>query len=150
MSYSYKYLHSVPQALLDEFVQGNVVPVVGAGFSKNADIPVGITMPDWPELANAAARDIPDYEFQNDPLDTLSYYESLYSRSDLIKLLMKELHIGVIKPNDTYFAFCNVFGDIVCTTNFDFLLENAKYVSLGLITPMCNSFINNFIKSDRE
>lgn len=130
MSYSYKYLHSVPQALLDEFVQGNVVPVVGAGFSKNADIPAGITMPDWPELAKAAARDIPDYEFQNDPLDTLSYYESLYSRSDLIKLLMKELHIGVIKPNDTYSAFCNVFGDIVCTTNFDFLLENA-YRSLN-------------------
>lgn len=130
MSHSYKYLSSVPQSLLDEFVQGNVVPVVGAGFSKNADIRVGITVPDWSELAKAAARDIPDYEYQNNPLDTLSYYESLYSRSDLIKLLMRELHIGEIKPNSTYAAFCDVFKGIICTTNFDFLLEDA-YRSLN-------------------
>ena len=36
---NYKYLHLIPKPLLDDFVNNRVIPFVGAGFSKNADIP---------------------------------------------------------------------------------------------------------------
>lgn len=120
-----KYISKIPKPLLDQFIQGAVVPFVGSGFSKNADMPQGITMPDWTELGARAAKELPEYEYRNDPLDAISCYEEIYSRSSLIKFLKRELHIdsGLVKPNDTYKAFCEVFQDTVLTTNFDSLLE---------------------------
>lgn len=34
----YKYILSIPKPLLNDFVNNRVIPFVGAGFSKNADI----------------------------------------------------------------------------------------------------------------
>lgn len=120
----YKYINEIPKPLLDDFVHGKVIPFIGAGFSKNADIPEGISMPEWNELGKAIASEIPNYEYENNALDTLSYYEALFSRPNLIELLMRELKVGKVQPGATYSAFCEVFTDIVCTTNFDFLLED--------------------------
>lgn len=121
----YKYIDSIPKPLLNDFIHNNVIPFVGAGFSKNADIPEGLAMPEWNELGKKVASEIPDYRYENNALDTLSYYETLFSRPKLIELLMRELHIGKIQPGSTYAAFCEVFTNIVCTTNFDFLLEDS-------------------------
>lgn len=46
----YKYISSIPKTLLNDFVNNRVIPFVGAGFSKNADIPAGLSMPDWNEM----------------------------------------------------------------------------------------------------
>ncbi len=124
MTQLYKYVNEIPKPLLDDFVHGKVIPFVGAGFSKNADIPEGVSMPEWNELGKAIASEIPNYEYENNALDTLSYYEALFSRPNLIELLMRELKVGKVQPGATYSAFCEVFTDIVCTTNFDFLLED--------------------------
>lgn len=124
MTQLYKYINEIPKPLLDDFVHGKVIPFVGAGFSKNADIPEGVSMPEWNELGKAIASEIPNYEYENNALDTLSYYEALFSRPNLIELLMRELKVGKVQPGATYSAFCEVFTDIVCTTNFDFLLED--------------------------
>ena len=125
----YKYLNQLPKPLLSDFLSNRVIPVVGAGFSKNADIPVGLTMPDWRELGKAVASFIPDYEYDNNPIDALSYYEELYSRSKLVELIMSELHHGLIQPGSLFKAFCEIFRGIICTTNFDTLLEDAMVQS---------------------
>ena len=121
----YKYVQFFPKPLLDDFVNNRVVPFIGAGFSKNADIPKGLIMPAWNELGNLAAAELPNYEYDNNPIDTLSYYESQYSRTKLVEFLMKVLNIGKIHPGDTYTALCELFTGTICTTNFDFLLEEA-------------------------
>lgn len=83
----YTYLSSIPKPLLNDFITGRVIPFVGAGFSKNADIPMGLSMPDWNELGKLAADEIPGYDYDNNAIDALSYYEDLYSRSKLVELV---------------------------------------------------------------
>lgn len=121
----YTYLRSIPKPLLNDFIAGRVIPFVGAGFSKNADIPVGLTMPDWNELGKLAAEEISDYDYDNNAIDALSYYEDLYSRAKLVEFLMKKLHFGKIQPGITYEAFCDLFTGTICTTNFDSLIEDS-------------------------
>lgn len=121
----YTYLPLIPKPLLNDFITGRVIPFVGAGFSKNAEIPMGLSMPDWNELGKLAAYEIPDYDYDNNAIDALSYYEDLYSRAKLVELLMKGLHFGEIQPGATYKAFCDLFTGTICTTNFDSLLEDA-------------------------
>lgn len=118
-----EYLNLIPKPLLDDFLNNNVIPIVGAGFSKNAQIPVNVIMPDWKELGKKIATYISDYEYSN-PIDSFSIYEKEFSRSKLIELLSQELHINEIEPSKTYVAFCNIFFDVICTTNFDFLLDD--------------------------
>lgn len=124
LSMEYKYLSSIPRPLLNDFVNNRVIPLVGAGFSKNADIPSGLSMPDWNEIGKLVAAEITGYDYDNNAIDALSYYEDLYSRTKLVEFLMKELHFGKIQPGSTYKAFCELFTGIICTTNFDSLLED--------------------------
>lgn len=119
----YKYISSIPKPLLNDFLNNKVIPFIGAGFSKNADIPEGLSMPDWNELGKFAADEIPNYKYDNNALDTLSYYEDLYSRTKLVELLMRSLHFGKVHPGSTYKAFCELFTGTICTTNFDSLIE---------------------------
>ena len=121
----YKYIDLIPKPLLKDFVNNRVIPFVGAGFSKNADMPTELSMPDWNELGKLAADEIPEYNYDNNAIDALSYYQDLYSRAKLVELLMKELHFGKIQPGITYEAFCNLFIGTICTTNFDSLIEDS-------------------------
>ncbi len=118
------FIQYIPKPLLDDIVSNKVVPIVGAGFAKNAEIPKGLYMPNWLELGKDVAKEINEYTFEN-ALDALSYYEKLYSRPILIERLMKTLNNPEIVPGNTYRAFCNLFTETICTTNFDFLLEKA-------------------------
>lgn len=118
-----KYIKDVPKPLLDDFVDSRVVPMVGAGFSKNATLPQGHTMPDWNQLGKTIGEYIPDYEFIN-AIDALSLFESQFSRVKLIELLSNALRINDIKPGAAHRSFCKLFFDTICTTNFDFLLEH--------------------------
>lgn len=122
---TYKYIPIIPRPLLNDFISNRVVPFVGAGFSKNADIPDGKSMPDWNELGKLAAEEIPDYVYDGDAIDILSYYETLYSRPKLVEFLMKALLTGEVHPGQTYQAFCNLFTGTICTTNFDSLIEDS-------------------------
>lgn len=125
MEQEYKYISSIPKPLLDDFIRSKVIPFVGAGFSKNADLPDGLSMPEWTELGKKIAAELPNYQYENNAIDALSYYEMLFSRPKLVEFLIDTLHIGKVQPGSTYTAFCEVFTNIICTTNFDFLLEDA-------------------------
>ncbi|HYI79516.1 MAG TPA: SIR2 family protein [Thermoleophilaceae bacterium] len=122
-------LELLPKPLLEDFLRDRWLPVVGAGFSKNAHHPLGHPMPDWRELADGLTAQLDGYEPQ-DPVDALSAYAEEYGRSRLIEKLGELLLIRDVKPGAAHLAFADVAFDLVLTTNFDFLLEQA-YAAVG-------------------
>src|ERR1700678_3651582 len=117
-----KYLSKFPKSLLDDLVAGRWLPIVGAGFSRNAVLPQNKKMPLWNELGDLLEADLRDYE-PTGALDAISAFEQEYGRPKLIERLSELLHISEARPGEAHKAFCSIQFDIVCTTNFDFLLE---------------------------
>ena len=118
-------LKSVPMPLLKALVNGNVVPFVGAGFSKNCEGPAGFEMPDWKALGRAVAEEIADYEYDDNPIEALSVYDVQYKRSSLVEVLRTILNVTKIRPGEAHHLLVKCFKSIICTTNFDCLLEMA-------------------------
>jgi SIR2-like protein len=117
-----KYLRHFPKPLLDDLVGGRWLPIIGAGFSRNAVVPAGKQMPLWADLGSSFATEIGDYASAG-ALDAISAYEHEYGRPKLIERLAEALLISESRPGTAHQAFCSIPFDIVCTTNFDFLLE---------------------------
>jgi hypothetical protein len=118
-----KHLVHFSKPLLEDLVNGRWLPVVGAGMSLNAKLPPPAKMPLWPELGKSFADDLPDYS-PSSVLDGISAYEHEFGRARLIERLGELLHVTRAQPGLAHKEFCTLPFDIVCTTNFDFLLEN--------------------------
>lgn len=116
------YLQYFPKPLLDDLVNGRWLPVVGAGMSLNSRLPVGSAMPLWADLGKSFEEDLSDFTATG-PIDAMSAYEHEYGRARLVDRLTEVLHIRDAQPGDAHRAFCSMNFDLVCTTNFDFLLE---------------------------
>jgi len=128
---NYKYIDKFPQPFLEDLVTNRCIPFIGAGFSKNAELPPGISMPDWEHLGKEIAGLIPGYQYSG-ALDAISAYSYEYSRTKLIEKLSQSLHVKDSRPGETHKTFCELPFELVCTTNFEFLLErgyelNSKY-----------------------
>lgn len=130
-----KYLKHFPSPLLDDLVKGRWLPIVGAGLSRNAVLPSGQTMPLWNELGKRFAEDMQGYKYTN-AIDTVSAYEYQFGRPKLIEKLSDLLFLNEAQPIGTHRAFCDVEFDIVCTTNFDFLLEKGYENISRFCTPI--------------
>jgi hypothetical protein len=117
-----KHLNKFPKPLRDDLVAGRWLPIVGTGFSRNAVLPVNKKMPLWNELGDLLKADLRDYELVG-PVDAISAYEHEYGRPKLIERLSELLHVNEARPGEAHKAFCSIQFDLVCTTNFDFLLE---------------------------
>jgi hypothetical protein len=79
-------------------------------------------MPLWADLGEVFAHDLQDYA-SSGPLDAISAFEHEFGRSKLIEKLAQTLLVDEARPAPLHRAFCSVPFDLVCTTNFDFLLE---------------------------
>ena len=79
-----------------------------------------------------------DYGYTN-PLDAISAYEHEFGRPKLIEKLSDLLFVGDARPGDTHRAFCTVQFDLVCTTNFDFLLERQYDLIPRPCTPLIDA-----------
>lgn len=119
------YIKEFPKPLLDAMVRGDVVPFIGAGFSKNCNGPEGFTMPDWKQLGELIAKELPDFEYLGNPLEALSAYEFKYKRIPLVEFMRRIFRINEIQPGDAHKLLATCFGGIICTTNFDTLIEDA-------------------------
>src|SRR6476659_3969478 len=117
-----KYLAYFPKPLLDDLVSGRWLPVVGAGMSLNARLAPPKKMPLWPDLGAKLADELTDFA-PNGTLDAISAYQHEFGRAALIERLTEVLYIKDATPGDAHKAFCSIPFDIICTTNFDFLLE---------------------------
>lgn len=117
-----KYLSYFPKPVLDDLVSGRWLPIVGAGMSLNAELPAGEKMPLWGDLGTLFENDLSGFSSAN-AIDAISAYEHEFSRPRLIERLSDFLHIRSSRPGNSHKEFCSIQFDIVCTTNFDFLLE---------------------------
>lgn len=127
-----KYLKYFPKPFLKDLVENRCLPILGAGFSKNADIPLGKKMLDWDELGRSIAEDIDDYDYTT-AIDAISSYSEQFSRVNLVEKLGELLLVDTVKAGKTHKAFCELPFDVVCTTNFEFLLEQGY----NLISKYC-------------
>lgn len=116
------FLQHFPEPFLKDLVQGRCLPVIGAGFSRNAEVPLGKTMPLWDDLGRELAKKITNYPYST-AIDALSAYAFEFSRPKLVEELADLLLVDTSKPGAAHLAFCNLQFDRICTTNFDFLLE---------------------------
>lgn len=148
---TYTYLKHFPIPFLEDFVRGQVIPFIGAGFSRNADVPKGKEMPDWNKLGELVAKNLPsDYEYSN-PIEAISTYEQEFSRTKLIEKFNELLLTGIIKPGKAHIAFAKIPFELVCTTNFDFLIESAYEQSGIYCRPIIDEehlAINNISRKD--
>jgi SIR2-like domain len=132
-----KHLNRFPKPLLDDLVLGQWLPIVGAGFSRNAIIPRGKQMPLWKDLGRILGDELGRYTPAG-PIDAISAYEHEYGRPKLIERLSELLLIDEARPGVAHEAFCNIQFDFVCTTNFDFLFER----QYDLIPKPCTPLID--------
>lgn len=130
-----KYIDAFPKPLLADLVAGKWLPIIGAGFSRNAVLPPKKEMPLWQELGKHIEKELGDYEPSN-PIDALSAFEYEFKRPKLIEILSKLLLVDDARPGDAHKAFCQMQFDLVCTTNFDFLLEKQYELTPRLCTPL--------------
>lgn len=130
-----KYLDFFPKPLLADLVAGRWLPIVGAGLSRNAVVPPGNEVPLWNGLGEAVASELQDYSYSN-PVDAISAFEHEYGRPKLIEKLTDLLLIEESRPGEVHSAFCSLPFDLVCTTNFDFLLERQYEITPRNCTPL--------------
>jgi hypothetical protein len=128
-------LGDVPESLLDDIVNNKCIPIIGAGFSRNAELPRGFKMPLWNDLADEFARKMKGYPYVN-ALDSISAYSQDNGRSKTIEELRRLLHVGIAKPGKAHLTFANLPFDIIVTTNFDSLLEDAFNIQGKPIFPV--------------
>lgn len=130
-----KYIQNFPTPLLDDLVGGRWLPIVGAGFSRNAVLPTGKTMLLWRDLGDKLGRELEDYA-PSTPLDAISAYEHDFGRPKLVERLYEMLLVDEARPGNAHKAFCSIPFDLVCTTNLDFLLERQYELLPRHCTPL--------------
>jgi hypothetical protein len=59
-------------------VEGQWLPLIGAGFSRNAVVESGDLPPDWKNLGKFLAEQLPDFDNYLSPLEVISAYEHAY------------------------------------------------------------------------
>ncbi len=116
-------LNIVPKQLLDDIKNGRCIPIIGAGFSKNAIVPHG-SMPLWKELGDRFADEL-DISSSDNPLDSISDYCSKYKKAVLIEKLRQFLYISKATPSNSQVSFAKLYFKKIITTNYDFLIEKA-------------------------
>jgi hypothetical protein len=132
---SAKYLPHFPKPVLDDLVTGKWLPVIGAGMSLNAVVPSGKKMPLWAAMSKELTDELSDFSATS-VLDGISAYEHKFGRARLIERLLEILLVGDAQPGNTHKEFCTIPFDIVCTTNFDFLLERQYDLTPRYVYPV--------------
>lgn len=132
-------LAEVPRPLLEELTRGRWLPLIGAGFSKNALVTGGAAPLDWIELGKALAEDVPNLSYET-PLDAISAYEHVFGRVALVGKVSDLLRVQDAMPGPAHTAFAKLGFERVVTTNFDLLLEKAYEATGRPCLPLVEEF----------
>lgn len=122
---SEEYVDLVPPPLLEHLVEGQWLPLIGAGFSRNAVVQSGELPPDWKNLGKSLAEHLPDFDSSVGPLELVSAYEHAFGRNTLVDKVARLTRVYDARPGKAHTAFAELGFETVVTTNFDFLLERA-------------------------
>ena len=110
---------------------GRAAVMVGAGFSKNADMPGNVRMKDWPELVSDIYSEVygaapTDKELaKTTPMRIASLVETSYGRAALDELIEQSLPDKLVQPGALHRKLMSLPWTDVFTTNYDTLLERA-------------------------
>jgi len=104
-------------------------------MSLNASVPVGKKMPLWAAMSKELTDELTDFA-STSVLDGISAYEHEFGRARLIERLSDILLIKDAQPGNAHREFCTIPFDIVCTTNFDFLLERQYDLTPRYVYPV--------------
>lgn len=115
---------TIPFPLISDITKGRCLPFVGAGFSKNAVLPDGLSMPDWLEMTALLSQDA-ETPADAAPPKVAERYEEKFGRVQMIETIRDSLHPDKAKPGRAHRAFVQLPFDTIYTTNFDLLLEDA-------------------------
>lgn len=127
------YLSFFPKPLLEDIIKGECLPIIGSGFSLNAEMPKDVTMPLWNDLGKKFAKYLNEYDPADNALEIISAYCHKFTRNDMIRKLRTFLNIDRIEPGKTHKLFAELPFTIVCTTNFDNLLENSYSICKPIV-----------------
>jgi HEPN domain-containing protein len=115
---------NIPFPIISDIAKGRCLPFIGAGFSKNAALPLGLSMPDWTELTFLLAEHA-GTAVGASPLAVAQRYQDRFGRVQLIEAIREALHPDKARPGHAHISFARLPFDTVYTTNFDLLLEDA-------------------------
>jgi hypothetical protein len=80
-------------------------------------------MPDWKQLGEEIANELPPGYGTDSPMEALSAYEHAFGRGKLVERVQRALNVTTARPDRVHIAFCGIPFDVVVTTNVDQLLE---------------------------
>lgn len=120
-----RFLNAIPDPLLEDLVHGRWLPLVGAGFSRNAEYSSGPPPADWHGLGMALGAAMRDADADAPPIETISAFEQAFGRVALVDKVGELVRVHDARPGVAHMAFARVAFRNVVTTNFDFLLERA-------------------------
>lgn len=132
---AFKYIKYFPKPVLDDLLRGRWLSILGSGMSLNAVTPIDKRMPLWRDLGDSLTSELDDFS-PTSTLDSISAYEHEFGRTRLIERLSEILLVGNSKPGIAHKAFCEIPFDLVCTTNFDFLLERQYELTPRYVYPV--------------
>jgi hypothetical protein len=109
-------IERLPPPVVADILRNRSLPIIGAGFSKNAVLPPGRVMPGWDELGRILSEAVANYEYDGNPIDAISAYAHEFGRVRLVDELREKLHTTEARVGSAHEAFCRLPFDIVCTT----------------------------------
>ncbi|MDP9051026.1 MAG: SIR2 family protein [Acidobacteriota bacterium] len=115
---------NIPYPIISDISKGRCLPFIGAGFSKNAVLTAGLSMPDWDDLTKILEQQAAT-PFGSPPLVVAQRYQDKFGRVQLIEAIREALHPENARPGHAHRAFAKLPFDTIYTTNFDLLLEEA-------------------------
>ncbi|WP_257823230.1 SIR2 family NAD-dependent protein deacylase [Salipaludibacillus agaradhaerens] len=139
----YSYIEDIAKRIHDPALHGAASIMVGAGFSKNADVVDDETSaPNWEELAVSMFEvlykkpsndaDIKNWEIQKikktsgkNVLKLAEEYKSVFGRNKLNKFIEANIKDDKYVPGDLHKKLLSLNWRDVFTTNYDTLLERA-------------------------
>lgn len=108
--------------------QGNASVLVGAGFSKNAEMDASVCMKDWYSLGldfyNRLYGDVKD-SINIDPIRLASQIDASFGRNELDEMILNSIPDDRVYPGELHKSLLKLQWKDVFTTNYDTLLERA-------------------------
>ena len=114
----------LPRILLQEIEKKRCLLFVGAGLSINADLPPGMTMPTWSQLAKQLDEQLKQLHehpstVEKKPLEIISLYEEILGRNNLITAMTELLHVQYAKPGPVHKKLAKINGFNTIDTNLE-------------------------------
>src|SRR3989338_7183047 len=138
----------IPDFLIGQISEGNVVLLLGSGASKGATNSKGEHPPDGKELGNILSNKFLGGKFNNSSLSQIAEYAISESSLTEVQEFIAEL-FRPFEPASFHLKICNFLWFGLATTNYDLVIEKAyQKVKKPLQSPV--PFIENGDNVDRR